>query len=172
MEDSPSLSTLLPRRSDSKSIQLNHKQDPKSDRVRPRIFVISTIDEEGIRHLIPEYSQYFKNLSLSQTELETFLHDLAHTLYSRRSSLKWKSFLLASSLDDLQSIGAQSSIPRLSVSKPVLGLIFTGQGAQWAGMGHDLTTFATFDRSIRDSEQILTSIGCPWSLQGKLLDPQ
>lgn len=51
-------------------------------------------------------------------------------------------------------------------------MIFTGQGAQWARMGQELTVFAAFDRSLRDSEQILLSMGCAWLLRGKEFIPQ
>ena len=46
---------------------------------------------------------------------------------------------------------------------------FTGQGAQWAGMGTELMShFDAFQRDIRTLDQILQEIESPpsWSIEG------
>jgi len=166
----PSHPTPLPQ--SQISIPSDAPQDPDPDTLRPKILVFSTFDEKGMKRLTADYLRYFGSLSLSHNHSESMLADLAHTLCSRRSSLRWKSFLLAGSLDELRHVDVCSSTPRLSVAEPALGLIFTGQGAQWACMGQELTVFAAFDRSLRDSEQILLSMGCVWLLRGKDSIPQ
>lgn len=151
------------------SIASDLGEDPDPDTLTPKILVFSTFDEKGMKRLTADYLRYFRNLSKSHPHSESLLADLAHTLCSRRSSLRWKSFMLAASLDELRNLDVCSLTPRLSVAKPSLGLIFTGQGAQWACMGRELTVFAAFDLSLRDSEQILLSMGCVWLLRGKNL---
>ncbi|KAL2044071.1 hypothetical protein ABVK25_012501 [Lepraria finkii] len=48
--------------------------------------------------------------------------------------------------------------------------IFTGQGAQWSGMGRELiSTQSTFKDSLLRSEQLLQELGAPWSLIGDIL---
>jgi acyl transferase domain-containing protein len=43
--------------------------------------------------------------------------------------------------------------------------VFTGQGAQWHGMGRELISESkVFERSIIKSEKLLNSFGCAWSL--------
>lgn len=51
-----------------------------------------------------------------------------------------------------------------SITNPQLGFIFTGQGAQWAGMGRELMLYAVFRQSLSKSEQILLDMGSRWYL--------
>ncbi|KAF1995549.1 hypothetical protein P154DRAFT_610722 [Amniculicola lignicola CBS 123094] len=46
--------------------------------------------------------------------------------------------------------------------------VFTGQGAQWHGMGLDLTSYAVFSESLRRSEDFLVDIGASWRLMEEL----
>lgn len=55
-----------------------------------------------------------------------------------------------------------------AADKPVLGFVFTGQGAQWAGMGRELLEYSVFKDSITRSDHYLREVGCTWSLEEEI----
>lgn len=101
--------------------------------------------------------------------------DLAYTLSARRSKFFQRAFAigepesLASALNESQMTFGKSSA---SVQK--VGFIFTGQGAQWAGMGAELfSEFELYRQSIRSLDRILSKLPDPptWTLEAALLEP-
>jgi acyl transferase domain-containing protein len=58
-------------------------------------------------------------------------------------------------------------------SPPRLASVFTGQGAQWGGMGMELMAYPTFCASVVAADNYLkTELGCPWSAEEELLRPK
>ena len=53
-----------------------------------------------------------------------------------------------------------------SRSMPVLSFVFTGQGAQWSGMGRELLGHHVFRASLEQASRYLQGLGCKWSLIG------
>lgn len=115
------------------------------------------------------------------------LNDIAWTLWQRRSGLGFRKSFHATSRKDLLaslekaiagSAGAQPSLgtPAASLVSPsegfgVLG-IFTGQGAQWPGMGKDLLTHSpVFRAAIEECDESLAKLpdAPSWSLKQELL---
>lgn len=130
----------------------------------PKILVWSAADEGGLARLCKAYSEYFAGLHLEDDEVDVYLETVAYTLAMRRSSLAWKSFVVAESVVSLQDLGASVSKATRSTLEPKLGFIFTGQGAQWQGMGRELLSFPVFKNSLQNAEEYLQTLGCPWSL--------
>ena len=135
----------------------------------PRLLIFSANDEKGIKRISAGYGAHFANFQVPSHRLETYLNDLAHTLNNRRSLLPWRSFTIVQSLDDLKGMEASISAPQKSVVEPTLGFVFTGQGAQWAGMGYDLMTFSVYERSIREAEEYYVELGSSWYLREEIL---
>jgi Acyl transferase domain len=95
---------------------------------------------------------------------------LSYTLNCRRSILPWKSFCVASSINELCSnLEGHISKPTRSSVAPKLAFIFTGQGAQWYAMGRELLSHEIFRTSLKEADAYLKSLECPWSLFGKFL---
>ena len=134
----------------------------------PRLLVWSAADKDGSIRLANIYDAYLSQLSLTlNPDLEdAFLDNLAYTLASRRSSLAYKSVAVASSISKLSQLENKMTLPTRSRPLPILGYIFTGQGAQYAEMGKELSLFPTFQASLDKSEAYLGSFGCLWSLRG------
>ena len=133
--------------------------------VLSKLLVWSAADEEGLYRLSNLYSHYFKKLLRVN---ERFVDNLGFTLNTRRSSLAWKSFIVVRSFDDLSSLNQAISKPiRATVTRPRLGFVFTGQGAQWYGMGRELLRYPVFKSSLLRSQTLLRDIACEWFLLGK-----
>lgn len=134
----------------------------------PKLLVLSAKDEAGLKRLAAQYKQFFRGISMQCSSFDSYLESLAYTLNSRRSLLPWRSFFLAESMDNLHQLDLNLSSAQKSVLKPSLGFIFTGQGAQWAGMGHGLRVFDVFEQRLREAEEYLIELGCCWQLRGTL----
>lgn len=138
---------------------------------RLRLFVFSAQDKDGLARQRDTFSSYLKNHQLlrtaaAQTE-DSRLRDLASTLGAKRSRLAWKTFVAASSTDELlRSLEDKiSEMPAVrSTGKPRVGFIFTGQGAQWAKMGIELLQYRVFRESTERADiYTRTALGCTWS---------
>ncbi|KAK7953549.1 polyketide synthase [Apiospora saccharicola] len=106
------------------------------------------------------------------------LLDLAYTLGNRRTRFNSRGFAVTSAAslketfesDDLSKFTFLESNPS---SKPTLGFVFTGQGAQWARMGAELMTYyPSFLRTIRQLDLTLEELddGPEWTIEDLLLD--
>lgn len=142
------------------------QSEPKS-----KVFVISSNDKEGVPRNVERLTSYLT--STKSSSKPDFLGNLAYTLATRRSVLPWKSFAVASSLEQLTKSLAPSTLSTplrsSSTSDPRLAFVFTGQGAQWHAMGQGLSVFPAFKASMDASERMLRSdLGCPWSLDEEL----
>ncbi|KAL0931325.1 polyketide synthase [Colletotrichum truncatum] len=153
----------------------NH-DTPKNVVDKKRLFVISSHDQAGIKRVSDSLVQHLRNV---QRENPTwtpekgepeYLAHLAHTLSIARSSLGWKASCVASSLSQLETqLAAAPSEEAWKISRasseatqPRVGFVFTGQGAQWPGMGIELLARPVFRDSVTRSAAILKSLGCPW----------
>lgn len=135
-----------------------------------RLFVWSGFDEESLIRTIQTHSDWLKRERYKNraTEDQVYLDSLMHTLSQRRSMFPWRTFCVA---DSTRSLAQQLAAPKAAVqtrSDPKIGFIFTGQGAQWLGMGKELAMFPVFMDSIQDAEKFLESIGCLWKVTGEL----
>ncbi|KAH6648947.1 polyketide synthase [Truncatella angustata] len=139
-------------------------QDNLDSSSRPRLFVLSHELESGIR----ETAANLKRFVTSLDETSQSLDSLAFSL-NRRSVLNYRSFVTASTKKELlDSLASQATGEDRATSRPKppkICFAFTGQGAQWAGMGRDLLdTNPFFAESMKRSQQILNVIGADWHL--------
>lgn len=144
---------------------------------RKRLFVFSSNDQAGIKRVCDSLVRHIQNVRLENPTWTVdegepeYLGRLAHTLDTARSSLGWKGSCVASSLSELQEQLELAARPEeasatVKVSRarqePRVAFVFTGQGAQWAGMGIQLLQRPVFRDSVAKSAAILHSLGCPW----------
>ncbi|KAL7959326.1 hypothetical protein V8C34DRAFT_280434 [Trichoderma compactum] len=137
----------------------------------PKLIPFSAFDEEGCSRAAKTHAEFLhaRPESISNSESLTYLSDLAHTM-SRRSKLAWRSHVLARSLVELETRLASPLPKPLRTRTTVnIGFVFTGQGAQWYGMGRELLCYPVFRESLAACRVYLqTECGCPWDLLDEL----
>lgn len=132
---------------------------------RPQLLLWSSADKDGLLRLAEAYSLHSENV-LSKKDTN-YLEDLAYTLAFRRSSLPWRSFLVADDISDLRKLQKLISLPTRITTNRGIAFVFTGQGAQYSQMGLSLLSFPKFNATLREIEGILKRLGCSWSLLGQ-----
>ena len=91
---------------------------------------------------------------------------IAYTLSSRRERLKLGSYCV---VDGLAVSELAAPIPDQGVRR--VAFVFTGQGAQWVGMGKELMREQpVFAESIRSMDEVLRSLkhSPQWTLEGEI----
>lgn len=119
-----------------KSLHSAFTADDKQDWHKNRLLLFSAPDKNGIARMGSLYRDYLARMNLKAGEDSEFLDGLAHTLASKRSLLKWRSFNVSDNLTTL--MGLKLRTPVRAHRDPTLVFVFTGQGAQYAGMGRRL----------------------------------
>ncbi|KAL8786450.1 MAG: hypothetical protein Q9213_002766 [Squamulea squamosa] len=161
-----SLDTANTRNSQRNGINgVQHVNGASRRQMKPRVYVWSTGDEGGAKRLVELWEKYFSELLLCPpSDEDKYLRDLAYTLSAHRSSLPWKSFTIADSLASLAAVRHRLSTPKQHSKILGIGFIFTGQGAQYKGMGADLMTFPVFRQTLDAFDRELFLLGCEWSI--------
>ncbi|KAL3457754.1 ketoacyl-synt-domain-containing protein [Aspergillus heterothallicus] len=141
--------------------------DPKCSTQPPqrrKLLVVSASSEEALSQRVKELKQF------TASGCAPPLQDIAYTLCERREHLKHRCFAISSAVDNLNfsaGILTETSITPRAV------FVFTGQGAQWAGVARDLFAVTPgFEQDIRAMDRILRAIDkmLPWSIESILTD--
>ncbi|KAH8433410.1 type I polyketide synthase [Aspergillus melleus] len=144
------------------------QEDINSDRLY--LLPLSARSETSLAQIAKNLANY-----ASHTTPQVAIEDLAFTLTCRRSKLAARGFLVESqrSIDKgLNSAAFRTSNSPRGVPFPLV-FVYTGQGAQWAGMGKELLTHSSvFRKAIRYLDFCLRTLGpesAPaWTLEGAL----
>ncbi|EAQ88528.1 hypothetical protein CHGG_05147 [Chaetomium globosum CBS 148.51] len=149
-------------RKDSGISMAEEEEDPG----RSRIFLLSGKDERATQAMADNLKKHL--LSVSPADEEAFLDNLAYTLGHRRSQFPWMSTFAASSIAGLVKTldsGRNKPVKREASSTPRLGLVYTGQGAQWWAMGRELVdVYPVFKAALLDCDAHLKKLGARWNM--------
>ncbi|KAI8933687.1 hypothetical protein NX059_009406 [Plenodomus lindquistii] len=135
--------------------QINGNTGPVSPQ---RLLVFSAHTETSLKAMLDKHEAFIESESFQLT-------DLAYTLGARRHHRKFRSFCVTDGL---------SFQPAATVRKPEnsrLLFIFTGQGAQWSGMGRELIRdFPSFRKDIQQMDKCLSECPFPppWRMEDKI----
>ncbi|PHH91885.1 hypothetical protein CDD83_9906 [Cordyceps sp. RAO-2017] len=126
---------------------------------RPSLLIWSAPDRAGAERLSHAYDDYIRRIDSLK------LRNLAYALAVKRTLFPWRSFTVAypssSNGDPGPPLFAK---PTKATSRTGVAFVFTGQGAQYLGMGRRLLSFPVFRDSLGRCEDCLRLFGCPWSL--------
>jgi acyl transferase domain-containing protein len=129
---------------------------------RPLLLAFSANDQQSLESQFSALDRH-----LSDPAVSVRLRDLAYTLSERRSRHYHRAYTLA---DDLRLESQTLQWGTAMAEPPKIGLIMTGQGAQWSEMGKDLLEFFPAAASrVHHLDKVLQNLPDPpeWSLLGK-----
>lgn len=149
----------------------SHINGEAKEHKHSRVFVLSSFDEKGVERNAEVLARHIKSQEVNDIPEEDYLERLAYTLSNHRSSFPWQGFCIADSIESLsQDLTADGGLNKIRTqSKPRLGYVFTGQGAQWYAMGRELLVFPVYRNSIAEATEYMQSLGATWSLESELL---
>ncbi|KAL4893541.1 hypothetical protein BDV59DRAFT_207648 [Aspergillus ambiguus] len=141
---------------------------------KARLFPFSHSHEGGVAKLAANFKRFISDNLLDTDES---MDSLAFTLSHRRSFLEFRFCVTACSRDELveelEKIAMGSDRLQRYDRELKLCFAFTGQGAQWAGMGRQLlVTYPVFAKSMEQSENHLIRLGASWRLLAELGKPK
>jgi len=136
---------------------------------RAGLFVLSSFDETTGKQQVQDLQHYLdQRREISDSE---FLDNLAYTINERRTHHIWKAAVVARSAKSLsQSLadGVPFKSSGSGTKKRKVGFVFTGQGAQWCGMGKELiSTYPLFRASLEKTNAALKAAGAPFDVISK-----
>ncbi|KAF2805465.1 putative polyketide synthase [Mytilinidion resinicola] len=133
---------------------------------RPYVLSLSGNDTQALQDNIEALQRHIANPAVRIS-----MRDLAYTLSEKRTHHFHRGYLVADGSDisqDQPTLGKSTSAPRI-------GLVFTGQGAQWPQMGRDLVAnFPQAKAHILHLSSVLTGLpdSPKWSLIEELTLPR
>ncbi|KAK7746447.1 Type I Iterative PKS [Cytospora paraplurivora] len=151
----------------SQSTGLDSPEEPTT----PQLLTWSSHEQNGINRMAESLaSSLMERSRKSDTDL---LKRLAYTLSDRRSRLDWASFIIANDIPSaIASLATPAKPIRPAYETPSAVFIFTGQGAQWAGMGRELMAYTIFKKRLDEANAHLKSLGCTWDLIEEINGPR
>ncbi|KAI1266689.1 ketoacyl-synt-domain-containing protein [Xylariaceae sp. FL1019] len=142
--------------------------DLKDDNPTRKLFVVSANDKVSLELVLKNLVIYLEQRP--EMFQKGLMADFAYTLGQRHSILPWRVAIPAMrSFDLIDTINSHKLSPGKESDPLRIGFIFTGQGAQWYGMGRELyQQYPVFGSAIDYADVCLRSLGASWSLLEKL----
>lgn len=135
-----------------------------SDSPLQRLLVFSAHSETSLAKMLSNFQSFSESETVN-------IKDLAYTLGARRHHQKLRSFAVTNGKDALQT----GSAVRSSAEPKGLLFIFTGQGAQWPGMGRELIRdYPEFRQDIQTMDKWFEKSSHPptWKMEDILLNAE
>ncbi|KAI0377221.1 putative polyketide synthase [Hypomontagnella monticulosa] len=138
-----------------------------------KVLILSARDERTCQRMVSDIKAYLeKHRTIGNEASQELLRDLSYTLCERRTLFQWVAAHQVRVEGDngpdavIQAFDSPRFKPgRMPSGRPRIGMVFTGQGAQWYAMGRELlTSYPVFRETIEEAETHLRAIGATWSL--------
>jgi acyl transferase domain-containing protein/NADPH:quinone reductase-like Zn-dependent oxidoreductase len=132
----------------------------------PKLLMWSAADKESVSRIVSDYANFHSEHASSVSEDPDYLHHLSYTLSLRRTRHAWRSFAVVQSADRLGDLAQLATTPIRVGKEGGIIFAFTGQGAQYAGMGRDLLQWPVFRETLMEFNAVLEKLGCEWTVLG------
>lgn len=136
-----------------------------TDSSHTQLLVFSARDEAALKRVHQQFSKYYDGSIFRSPES---LNKLAYNLAERRNTMTIRSFTIA----DADLASARIDLPNLkcvrSSAMTQLCFVFTGQGAQYSGMGLELIQYPVFKSTLIKANNAFQELGAEWSLFGMI----
>ncbi|KAL4803093.1 hypothetical protein BDV18DRAFT_163154 [Aspergillus unguis] len=133
-----------------------------------QLLVFSARDEQACRDMVSNFKLYLQQNATPDT-LEHLMQSAAYTLDKRRTRFPYIAahhVPVKNGVENaIEIIGSPKFSPVRTTGTSRVGLVFTGQGAQWYAMGRELiSTYPIFEASLRETDEHIKSFGAAWSV--------
>ncbi|KAI3390924.1 hypothetical protein diail_8351, partial [Diaporthe ilicicola] len=146
---------------------------------RSEILLFYGRDEQACKRMVFETKEYLRRRKLRDPGMGAkgvvkLMKNLCWTLSKHRTRFPWVSAHAARYSDDLDQVIRGLDAPlfrpvRIPSRPPRIGMVFTGQGAQWHAMGRELiNAFPIFRSTLFAADCCLRGLGANWSLMEEL----
>ncbi|KAJ4293019.1 hypothetical protein N0V88_005683 [Collariella sp. IMI 366227] len=153
-------------------------QVPAHELSSPKLLVFTSHEQAGIKRTAQVYSEYLAARlkedmnGLGAEDDKRLLSQFARTLATRRSVLPWKCFTVAGTCAEASEMLEKPAILPLRAAAtkkpPNVGLVFTGQGAQWYAMGRELLSQPVFRACLEAASGFFAKLGASWCPIGEI----
>ncbi|KAL2018152.1 hypothetical protein VTK56DRAFT_1228 [Thermocarpiscus australiensis] len=139
---------------------------------KAKVFVFSARDEQACQRMVSNLKEHLENNP--PADPETYLQSLAYTLGQRRTLFPWVAAHTLPYTCGIEEVIRALATPKFKPKKtaggaPRIGMVFTGQGAQWHAMGRELIVpYPVFKASLEEADGYLRELGAGWSLMEEL----
>ncbi|TDZ31026.1 Reducing polyketide synthase PKS2 [Colletotrichum spinosum] len=143
-------------------------ENTKRTKTGKKLYVLSANDKNSVTAVMKNLVVYLEQRpEIFQNDL---MDNIAYTLGSRRSMLPWRVAIPADdSFELIETLNSGKVIPGKEGEPLRIGFVFTGQGAQWWGMGRELYShYPVYKAAIDRADECLRKLGSEWSLLEEL----
>lgn len=138
-----------------------------------KVLVLSGKDEQACQRMVSNLADFLEQDESTHPGSESFLESLVYTLGQRRTRFPWTAAYPVSITEGNAPIAQLLKSPKFkptrSSRRPRIGMVFTGQGAQWHAMGRELIdAYPVYKASIKEAAGYLEEFGAKWSLMEEL----
>ncbi|KAL3432034.1 putative polyketide synthase [Aspergillus tetrazonus] len=152
--------------------EANGHGDAQAARDVSRVLVLSGKDEQACQRMVADLAAYLKQQPVPQ-DFGEYIDNLAYTLGERRTRFPWVAAHPIALSDGYEGLVRALQSPKFKPSRSPrrfrIGMVFTGQGAQWYAMGRELIeAYPVFRDALLEAQGYLEQFGADWSLIDEL----
>ncbi|KAJ5792453.1 polyketide synthase [Penicillium pulvis] len=138
-----------------------------------QVLILSAHDEHSCQQMVTNLKAYLQRQQLEKADELFLLQRLIYTLGNRRSRHSWVACHPVPCNGGISAVNRILDSPQFrssrSMHQPRIGMVFTGQGAQWYAMGRELIpVYAVFRSTLEKADRYLQELGANWSLLEEL----